>query len=110
MQSIGALLRPVPGFAQLDADVLEHIAADSTVVEARAGDILFRERALPESLYVLLDGNVSLTGTAADASSTVIDVLGPSSSFVLANVLANEPYLMGAEAVSSSQLVRIEAR
>ena len=110
MQSIGALLRPVPGFAKLDADVLDQIAAGSTVVEARAGDVLFRERTQPESLYVLLDGNVSLTGTAADGSSTVIDVLGPSSSFVLANVLANEPYLMGAEAVSSSELVRIEAR
>ena len=57
--------------------------------------------------YVLLDGQVSLTGTAADASSTVIDILGPASSFVLANVLTDEPYLMGAEAVASSRLVRI---
>jgi CRP/FNR family transcriptional activator FtrB len=39
----------------------------------------------------------------------VIDILGPASSFVLANVLADEPYLMGAEAVSSAQLVRIAA-
>ena len=45
--------------------------------------MLFREGTLPESLYVLLEGRVSLTGTAADASSTVIDILGPASSFVL---------------------------
>jgi CRP/FNR family transcriptional activator FtrB len=58
---------------------------------------------------VLLDGRVSLTGTAADTSSTVIDILGPSSSFILANVLTDEPYQMGAEAISGSLLVRIAA-
>jgi CRP/FNR family transcriptional activator FtrB len=52
---------------------------------------------------------VSLTGTAADASSTVIDILGPASSFVLANVLIDEPYLVGAEAVANSLLIRVAA-
>ncbi len=100
MQSIETMLRKVPGFAQLDGESLEHVAAAGDLAEADAGDVLFREGSLPESLYVLLDGRVSLTGTAADASSTVIDILGPASSFVLANVLTDEPYLMGAQAVS----------
>ena len=52
---------------------------------------------------------MSLTGTTTDASSTVIDILGPASSFVLANVLIDEPYLMGAEAVATSVLIRIAA-
>ena len=81
----------------------------ANLAEVGAGDVLFREGTLPESLYVLLDGQVSLTGTAADASSTVIDILGPASSFVLANVLTDEPYLMGAQAVAGSLLVRIAA-
>lgn len=109
MQSIETLLRPVPGFAQLDSDVLEQVASCSRLMEAQAGEVLFAERCVPEALYVLLDGKVSLTGTAPDASSTVIDILGPPSSFVLANVLANEPYQMGAEVVSKSLLVRIAA-
>jgi CRP/FNR family transcriptional activator FtrB len=109
MQSIEAMLRTVPGFAQLDSRVLERVAANGDYAEATSGDVLFREGATPACLYVLLDGQVSLTGTAADTSSTVIDVLGPRSSFVLANVLADEPYLMGAEAVSSSLLVTIAA-
>ena len=88
---------------------LEHVAADGDLAEVAAGDVLFREGTLPESLYVLLDGRVSLTGTSADASSTVIDILGPASSFVLANVLTDEPYLMGAQAVADSRLVRIAA-
>jgi CRP/FNR family transcriptional activator FtrB len=110
MQSIATMLRSVPGFAELDEAALEHVAAAGDLAEVEAGDVLFREGALPESLYVLLDGTVSLTGTAADSSSTVIDILGPASSFVLANVLAGEPYLMGAEAVSDASVVRIAAQ
>jgi CRP/FNR family transcriptional regulator, transcriptional activator FtrB len=109
MQPIATMLRTVPGFAELDDDALDHVAAAGDLAEVDAGEVLFRQGTLPESLYVLLDGTVSLTGTAADASSTVIDILGPASSFVLANVLADEPYLMGAEAVSSASVVRIAA-
>jgi len=110
MQSIETLLRPVPGFAQLDGDVLERVASVGSLAEASAGEVLFEEGTVPDSLYVLLDGRVSLTGTAPDASSTVIDILGPSSSFVLANVLTDEPYMVGAQTVSSSWMVRLPAQ
>lgn len=40
----------------------------------------------------------------------MIDVLGPASSFVLANVLTAEPYLMGAQTVTPSLLVKIGAQ
>jgi CRP/FNR family transcriptional activator FtrB len=109
MQSIETLLRPVPGFAQLEPEVLERLAAVGNLAEAGAGETLFAEGSSPDSLYVLLDGRVSLTGTAPDATSTVIDILGPARSFVLANVLTDEPYMMGAHAVTSSLLVRLPA-
>ena len=66
MQSIATMLRTVPGFDQLDGASLERVAAAGDLAEALAGDVLFREGTLPESLFVLLDGQVSLTGTAAD--------------------------------------------
>jgi CRP/FNR family transcriptional activator FtrB len=109
MQSIQTMLRTVPGFAQLDSRVLEIVAADGDIAEIDQGEVLFLEGGLPESLYILMDGQVSLTGKSADASRTVIDILGPASSFVLANVLADEPYLMGAETVANSLLVRLPA-
>ena len=90
------MLRTVPGFDQLASTSLSASPRSAILPKPRPGEVLFREGTLPESLYVLLDGRVSLTGTAADASSTVIDILGPASSFVLANVLTDEPYLMGA--------------
>ena len=109
MPSIEAMLRMVPGFDQLASPILEHIASVGDIVEVPQGEVLFREGAKPESLYVLLEGCVSLTGTAADASSAVIDILGPNSSFVLANMLTDEPYQMGAEVVTTSMLIRIPA-
>lgn len=110
MQSIETMLRTVPDFAQLDSRVLSDVAAHGDLAEASPGEVLFREGTPPEALYVLLDGRVSLTGTAADESNTVIDILGPASSFVLANVLTDEPYQMGAEVIASSLLVRIAAQ
>jgi CRP/FNR family transcriptional activator FtrB len=109
MTSVAALLRTAPGFGQLDEDSLTHLAANGDLSEVEAGRALFRERNQPESLYVLLDGRVSLTGTSADASSTVIDILEPASSFVLANVLTGAAYQMGAQTVADSVLVRIPA-
>jgi CRP/FNR family transcriptional regulator, transcriptional activator FtrB len=109
MPSIEAILRMAPGFDQWSNPVLEHLAAVVDVVEVSQGEVLFREGSMPESLYILLEGRVSLTGMAVDSSSAVIDILGPGTSFVLANVLTDEPYLTGAEVVTASVLIRIPA-
>jgi CRP/FNR family transcriptional activator FtrB len=106
-RSIEAMLRVVPGFEELASPVLAEVAADGDISELLQGEVLFREGAVPESLYVLLEGRVSLTGTAADSSSAVIDILGPNSTFVLANALTGEPYQVGAEAVAHSTVIRI---
>jgi CRP/FNR family transcriptional activator FtrB len=109
MTSITTMLRTAPGFAELDADCLEHIATDGDLAEVKAGEVLFCQRTMPESLFVLFDGRICLTGTA-EASSAVVDILEPASSFVLANVLMDEPYQMGAYTVADSLLVRIPAQ
>ncbi len=109
MPSIEAILRMAPGFDQWSNPVLEHLAAVVDVVEVSQGEVLFREGSMPESLYILLEGRVSLTGMAVDSSSAVIDILGPGTSFVLANVLTDEPYLTGAEVVTAAVLIRIPA-
>jgi CRP/FNR family transcriptional activator FtrB len=107
--SIGTTLKAVPGFDQLEGPILERIAALGNIAEVRQGESLFREGDMPEWLYVVLEGRVTLTGTSADSSSAVIDILGPNSSFVLANALTGEPYAMGAEAVTNAMLIAIAA-
>jgi CRP-like cAMP-binding protein len=107
--SIATMLRSAPGFAELDTDCLEHIATKGGLAEVAAREVLFHERAAPDTLFVLFDGRVSLSGMAADASSAVIDILEPASSLALANVLLGEPYQIGAQTVSDSLLIRIPA-
>jgi CRP-like cAMP-binding protein len=110
MQAAETLLRRVPAFAELDDEVLTNVARHGDLTRAYQGDMLFRQGEAPQALFVLVDGRVSLIGSSSDASSTVIDILEPSSSFVLANVLTDEPYQMSAEVVASSLLVEIAAR
>jgi CRP/FNR family transcriptional regulator, transcriptional activator FtrB len=107
--AIEARLRTVSGFSQLAGPALERLASSANIVEAAPGESLFRKGDMPDALYVLLEGYVTLTGSAADSSSAVVDILGPNSSFVLANVLTGEPHLMSAEAVTTSILIRIPA-
>jgi CRP/FNR family transcriptional regulator, transcriptional activator FtrB len=109
MPSIEATLRTMAGFGQLPDPIVERIASLGDIAEAHPGEVLFRVGEAPESLYVLLEGHVSLTGTAVDLSSAVVHILGPGSSFVLSHTLSDEPYLMSAEAVTPSTLIRIAA-
>lgn len=109
MQSIEATLRAVPDFAGMEDRDLDYLAACGEIDRMQRGSVVFRQGAHPEALYVLLDGHVALTGTAPDDTSTVIDIVRPASSFVLANVLAEDPYLMGAETASATSLLRIAA-
>jgi len=109
MQAIDTVLRDVAGFAELEASELRQIARFGGVDRWREGSVLFRQGGYPSALYVLLDGHVALTGAARDQASTVIDIVRPTSSFVLANVLAEDAYQMGAETIADSSLLRIEA-
>jgi CRP/FNR family transcriptional activator FtrB len=107
--SIEATLRKVRGFDQLPGPMLERVASLGSMAEARQGELLFREGETPDFLHVLLEGRVSLTGTSVGSASAVIDIVGPGSSFVLANALTGDPYAIGAEAVTSSTLIMIAA-
>jgi CRP-like cAMP-binding protein len=108
--AIEARLRTVSGFDQLPTDVLTRIVASADIAEVAQGQALFRKGDMPEVLYALIEGYVTLTGRAADSSSAVVDIIGPRhSSFILANALTGEPYLMSAETVTNSILIRIPA-
>jgi CRP-like cAMP-binding protein len=99
----------VRGFDELTSPMLERVASMGNTADVRQGEVLFREGDAPDFLYILLEGRVSLTGTAVGPSSAVVDILGPSSSFVLANALTGDAYLMTAEAVTTSRLIMIAA-
>jgi AAA family ATP:ADP antiporter len=64
-----AQLRRLPLFASVSIDELFRIAAGSRQVRHEAGTTLLEERAVPEMLHVLLDGEVTLTGEGKPAAT-----------------------------------------
>src|SRR5208282_6773922 len=100
-----AILRAVPMFEPLSADLLGRINDFTALVEVVSGTELCRQGAIPDRLHILLDGQVALSGTAPDGTSAVVEVVHPVAHFVLAAVLTELPYLMTANAVTPSRLL-----
>ena len=107
--SIPDLLRLTPVFEALDDRLIDALAAISRETTLPEGEELCRQGAPPTLLYVLLEGQVALWGTAPDGSAAVVEVMRPPDYFVLASVLTRLPYLMTARTVSPARLVMIEA-
>ncbi len=103
-------LRAVPAFQRLEDDVLDQLDRISQVVNAHQGELLCRQGAMPNLLYIVLAGLVALSSTAPDGSTAVIEVLSAGRDFVLASVMAALPCMQSAYAVQPARLLTIEAR
>ncbi len=103
-----ATLRAVPMFERLDAALLGRIAAITNLVEVAPGVELCRQGGFPDRLHILLDGQVTLSGTASDGTAAVVEVVHPAAHFVLAAVLTELPYLMSAHAETQSRLLLLD--
>ena len=102
-------LSAVPLFAGLGVTLAERIHAIGWLLAAPEGAVLFRQGTYPECLHVLLDGQVALSGTSADGSSAIVELIRPGEHFGLTAVLAAQPYRMTAVAVAKSRLLLIDA-
>ena len=71
--------------------------------------MLSHQGAMPEFLYILLEGQVALSSTAADGTTALVEVLHPIDHFVLASVMTRLPYLMTARTVTRCRLLAIHA-
>src|SRR5487761_2386195 len=107
---IESILDTCPGLQSLEQQVLQQLAGISRIIEVASEAVLCREGAPPDALHYLLDGQVALTQSAAGGGSTVIDVLHPVSCLALAGVVADQPYMMTAQAIKASRLLEISAR
>ncbi len=103
------LIGTVPLFERLDASLRARIEAITDVVSAEAGQVLLQQGAMPEFLYILLEGQVALSSTAADGTTALVEVLHPIDHFVLASVMTRLPYLMTARTVTECRLLAIHA-
>jgi CRP/FNR family transcriptional regulator, cyclic AMP receptor protein len=98
------VLRRAPLFVALDDDSAAALQAGVTIVELSRGDRLFEEGASGNQLYVVLDGKIKLTRTAADGRENLLSVLGPGEMFGELSLFDPRPRTASAIAVTDSRL------
>jgi CRP/FNR family transcriptional activator FtrB len=109
MDTVIDLISTVPLFEALDASLRGRLQSITEVVSAEPSMVLAQQGTMPECLYVLLEGQVALSSTAADGTNALVEVLHPVDHFVLAAVLTRLPHLMTARAVARCRLLTIDA-
>jgi CRP/FNR family transcriptional activator FtrB len=101
-------LRRLPTLANLDSAALRRLAEGGGIIELPADATVIEQGGHPEYLHVLLSGQVGLTARAKGRAA-IIEVLQPVDQFVLAAVLSDAPYLIGARTLAPSRLLLLPA-
>lgn len=96
----------LPLFANVAPDAMRELTAGAHVQRFPAGTLLLLEGDAVDFLYVLLDGQVELHGTWND-QETVLAILRPISTFILAAVVLDADALMSARTLERSEILMI---
>ncbi len=99
-----------PIFQDLSPDYVKKILEASELIEKPGGKTLFLQGENPDSLHILFEGTVELRGADRDGRETLMEVVEPVDSFILAAVINNAPYLMSARTLKAARLLAIPAR
>lgn len=104
---ITVFLRRAPLFCDVSAQTLEAINREAQVVSYDSGERLFTSGDPPDYLHVLIEGPVKLVAEQFDGRESIIELLQPVDSFIMAAVLTAKPYLMTAVAVGPVRVLLI---
>jgi CRP/FNR family transcriptional activator FtrB len=70
---------------------------------------LIAEGDLPDFLHIVVEGPVELFARH-DGHETTLDIIGPVTTFILAAVIRDEPYLKSARTLSPAQILMVPAQ
>jgi CRP/FNR family transcriptional activator FtrB len=70
---------------------------------------LIAEGELPDFLHIVVEGPVELYA-CHNGHETTLDIIGPVTTFILAAVIRDEPYLKSARTLSPAQILMVPAR
>lgn len=96
-------------FKDLDSALLCRVAALSEIMTVPDNTILCRQGDQAEHLFVLLQGQVTLSNMAPNGTTALVEVIQPGGHFILATLLAQLPLLLTAQATTSSRLIALNA-
>jgi CRP/FNR family transcriptional activator FtrB len=102
------LIRELPLFHDIAPDNFDKLTEAALLQRFPARVELIHEGALPDFLHVVVEGSIELYAQHNDRETT-LDILGPLTTFILAAVIRDEPYLKSARTLSEARILMIPA-
>lgn len=96
-------------FSDLPTHVMTRVLSLAELLSVPANTVLCRQGDLANRLFVLLEGQVTLSNIEHTGVSAVVEVVRPGGHFILTTVLAQMPYLMNAHTTVASRVVALDA-
>lgn len=103
------LIRALPLFKEMSEASFSGMMEASMLQRFPARADIIREGEMPDFLYIVIEGAIDLFATR-DGEESTIDILYPVSSFILAAVMRDEPYLKSARTLVPSQLLMVPSQ
>src|SRR5215469_1772012 len=102
------LVRELPLFSAMVAAHFDALMNAALLQKFPENVTLIEERETADFLHILVDGSVELFA-ACEARETSIDVIRPVTTFILAAVIRDEPYLKSARTLTPARILMIPA-
>lgn len=103
------LIRALPLFKEMSEASFAGMMEASLLQRFPARADIIREGEMPDFLYIVIEGAIDLFATR-DGEESTIDILYPVSTFILAAVMRDEPYLKSARTLVPSQLLMVPSQ
>lgn len=100
-------LSVLPLFSDLNAVERERLALGCVQKRLTKGDLVFRQGEPCDAFYMVVTGQVKLFITAPSGAEKVIEIIGPGHSFAEALMFLEKPFIVSAQALADSLLIRV---
>ncbi len=102
-------IRELPLFSAMNLKNLERLLDAALLQQFPAGVVLIHEGAEADFLHILIDGLVEIY-TEQDGEEWGISLINPVSSFILAAIVNDQPYLNSARTLTQSRVLLIPGK
>jgi CRP/FNR family cyclic AMP-dependent transcriptional regulator len=108
VDQVDDVLSRSPLFEALDAEGASALRAEMHRVDIGRGERLFGEGDIGDKLYVVLEGKIKLTRTAADGRENLLSVIGPGEMFGELSLFDPRPRTQTATALTDTRLAALD--
>lgn len=105
--NIPRFLAVLPLFSDLSPAELDRVAQGCQVRRLGRGDTIFRYGEPCEEFHVVVSGQVKLFAISPAGQEKVIELVGPGHSFAEALMFTDKPYILNAQALTSTLLLTV---